>query len=66
MASIKMEFHDCERELMWRIYEMMRDELNPKAPKPPKKNKEGKWHFYMENPEHKKCAKDLRRQRQRY
>lgn len=64
MASIRMEFHEHEKEKMWKIYNLMQQELNPTAPKPPKKNKQGKWHCYMEDPEHKKCAKDLRKQRQ--
>ena len=60
MASIRTEFHDDEQALMWETFTMLEALLGPKALKPPQKNTDGKWHFYMESPDHKKKSKALK------
>lgn len=64
MASVRLEFLDDERELMWELYGILCEKLDPKVPKPPQKNTAGKWHFYMENPAHKQKAKAARQARE--
>ena len=53
MAYIKCEFHDSEEELMREIYSYLEEKLGPRSPKPPRKNTAGKWHVYLETPNHK-------------
>ena len=61
MASIRTEFHDDERELMWEVVSALEGILGPKTLKPPKKNTDGKWHFYIESPDHKKKSKAMKK-----
>lgn len=61
MASIRTEFHDDERELMWEVFSALEGILGPKTLKPPKKNTDGKWHFYIESPDHKKKSKAMKK-----
>ena len=61
MASIRTEFHDDERDLMWKVFKALEVILGPKTLKPPKKNTDGKWHFYIESPDHKKKSKALKK-----
>ena len=57
MAFIKGEFHSDEEDQMQQIFAYLADVLGPRAPKPPMKNAEGKWHFYLQSPDHKKKTK---------
>lgn len=58
MASIRTEFHDDEQDLMWEAFTMLEALLGPKSLKPPQKHPvSGKWHFYLESPDHKKKSK---------
>lgn len=61
MASIRAEFLDGERELMWQVYDFLGALLEPKALKPPMKNPEGKWHFYVESSDHKRKTKEAKK-----
>ena len=61
MASFRTEFHDDEQDLMWKVFTLLEDLLGPKSLKPPQKHPvSGKWHFYIESPDHKKKSKALK------
>ena len=62
MANIQGEFHRDEEELMREIFLYLEAKLGPRAPKPPIKNTAGKWHFYVESPDHKLKTKLYRSQ----
>ena len=64
MASIRMEFHEHEKEKMWKLYELLTKLFNPRKPKPPEKTELGKWQCYIESRDHKKVTKELRKQRE--
>lgn len=57
----KFEFHDDERDIMNQAFDFMTELLGPKKLKPPKKDpKSGKWHFYIESPDHKQTNKRVK------
>lgn len=66
MAYIQAEFHSDEEDQMWEVFSYLEDLLGPRAPKPPMKNTSGKWHFYMESPDHKLKTKQCRRDTRQY
>lgn len=58
MGWVKSEFHDDEREIMNQAFNFMSELLGPKKLKPPTKDPEsGKWHFYIESPDHKRTGR---------
>lgn len=61
MGNVQAEFHCDEEDKMRKAFAYLEDLLEPKAPKPPVKNTSGKWHFYIETPDHKLKTKANRR-----
>lgn len=61
MANARLEFHDDEQDLMWEVFSSLEYLLGPRAPKPPQRTPEGKWHFYLETPDHKRKTKENRK-----
>ena len=61
MGSIQAEFHNDEETLMREIFTYLDEKLGPKKPAPPMKNTAGKWHFYIEMPDHKRKTKANKR-----
>lgn len=58
MGWVNAEFYDWEQDKMNQAFDFLVELLEPKKLKPPKKNAEsGKWHFYIETPDHKRASR---------
>lgn len=60
MGNVQAEFHCDEVEMMWEIYAYLVEKFGPRALKPPIKSTNGKWHFYISTPDHKRKTKERR------